>query len=124
VELPPLELGKQAKLQCELSVLKTDYLWLPDFSTPGKSDCWKLAHSSCWLHVDDAIFSGPPPWFFVSVADKGLSGGVSGLESTDAGGSESVDSKGDAMASLFDAACDDEREAEEPGSGPGRAEAQ
>src|SRR6266852_2721866 len=38
----------------------------------------------------------PPPtpsWFFVSVADKGLSVAVSGLESTVAGGCVSVDSK-------------------------------
>src|SRR5712664_726735 len=34
-----------------------------------------------------------PSWFFVSVADKGLSVGVSGLESTVAGGCVSVDSK-------------------------------
>ena len=37
----------------------------------------------------------PPPGFFVSVADKGLSVAVSGLESTVAGGRGSVDSKGD-----------------------------
>jgi len=36
----------------------------------------------------------PPPVFFLSVADKGLSCCVSGLESTDAGGFVSVDSKG------------------------------
>src|SRR5712664_43937 len=34
-----------------------------------------------------------PSWFFVSVADKGLSVAVSGLESTVAGGCVSVDSK-------------------------------
>jgi hypothetical protein len=35
----------------------------------------------------NAIFLGSPPsWFFVSVADKGLSVAVSGLESTVVGG--------------------------------------
>ena len=34
-----------------------------------------------------------PSWFFVSVADKGLSVAVSSLESTVAGGCVSVDSK-------------------------------
>src|SRR6266446_3245264 len=38
--------------------------------------------------------TGPPsPWFSVSVASKGLSVAVSGLESTVAGGCVSVDSK-------------------------------
>ena len=37
----------------------------------------------------------PPPWFFVSVADKGVRGCVSGLESTLVGWYVSVDSKGD-----------------------------
>ena len=40
----------------------------------------------------------PPPWFSVSVASKGLSVCVSGLESTLAGISISVDSKGTYVA--------------------------
>jgi hypothetical protein len=39
--------------------------------------------------------TGDPTPFFVSVADKGLGAGVSGLESTVAGISVSIDSKGD-----------------------------
>ena len=42
--------------------------------------------------------TGPPPGFFVSVASKGFSVSVSGLESTLTGDCVSVDSKGTYIA--------------------------
>src|SRR5712692_532986 len=52
-------------------------------------------------HVSLAITATPPPGFFVSVASKGLSVYVSGLESTLAGISISVASKGVRRGMIF-----------------------
>jgi hypothetical protein len=61
---------------------------------------WILSPASGFFHFSR---EGPPPWVFLSVADKRVRLGVSGLESTDTGLRVSVDSKGDGC--LGECAC-------------------